>query len=130
MVYHGIFTHKLSGLLVDKVGHTQKKFLERFSDPMYDIFEKKLANFIYFSRPAWIEAKQLALQIENDVLKPFKKSSSFIIEDYLGLERNALNDVNGNPMSGITEMFVLDNDRRILFNEHFNKIKSKYHEGR
>ena len=130
MVYDGIFTHIASGLIVRKVGHTQKKFLERFSDPSYDIFNKKLNNFIYFSRPDWNVAKNLALKIEDEVLKGFKKSSSFIIEDYLGMEPNALNDQFGKPMSGITEMFVLETPERIQqFNEHFNKIKLKYHEG-
>jgi len=130
MVYDGLFTHKASGLVVRKVGRTQKKFLERFSDPIYDIFYKKLNNFIYFSRPDWQVAKDLALKIEYEVLKGFKKSSTFMIEEYLGLQPNALNDEFGKPMSGITEMFVLDTlEREQQFNDHFNRVKMKYHEG-
>jgi len=130
MVYDGLFTHKASGLVVRKVGRTQRKFLERFSDPIYDIFHKKLNNFIYFSRPDWQVAKDLALKIEYEALKGFKKSSTFMIEEYLGLQPNALNDEFGKPMSGITEMFVLDTlEREQQFNDHFNRVKMKYHEG-
>jgi hypothetical protein len=130
LVYKIRLKHKLTHKYLYKIGYTQKKVMERFSDPMYSIFDIVLLDHIYFSRPSWFDAKNLALKVESEATRGFKKPSSFMIEEYLGLEPNALNDQFGKPMSGITEMFVLETPERLQqFNEHFNNIKMKYHEG-
>jgi hypothetical protein len=130
IVYAVMLTHIPTGKNIFKVGHTQKKIMERFSGEEYNIFNIVRVDHIYFSRDDWQEAKHLAVKIEHEALRPFKKPSTFIIEDYLGIESNALNDSNGKPLSGITEMFVLETNEEVQkFLQHFRNVKSLYHEG-
>ena len=130
IVYAVMLIDRDSGKVIFKVGHTQKKIAERFSGEEYNRFIIQRIDHIYFSREDWQEAKHLALKIEYEALKGFKKPSTFIIEDYLGIERGDLNDATGKPLSGITEMFVLETEeQRHKFEQHFKNIKLLYHEG-
>lgn len=129
MIYLTSVQYKDIPKLLFKVGHTQKKFHERFDDPQYKSFKFERKDHIWFSRPVWLEAKNLAIKIETEIISPFKKRSDFIIEDYLGIERGALNLAEGGkPLSGITEMFVVDShEKEVELYDRFSYYKSLYH---
>ena len=104
-----------NGKSVYKSGYTKEYHVDnRFKE---DIFKKKFDDIkclgkIHISHKKYIVAKSLVELMEKTFQLFYKKDSDFKLETFFEEKENYFNDENGNPMSGITETFVYNNEEK------------------
>lgn len=102
---------------VFKSGHTKEYYVDnRFKE---DIYKKKFddikcLSLLRISHKDYKTAKGLVEIMENTFQLFYKKDSDFKLETFFEEKENYFNDENGNPMSGITETFVYNNEEKLI----------------
>ena len=101
-VYFVKMTHRDSGKVLMKTGHTKGKILEgRFASDEYKDFDIELIGNIYLTHKSFVRAKTAAMMLEEAIRVVIPaKDPSFMVEEYLGVEPGTM------KFSGITEVFA------------------------
>tara|TARA_R110002020_G_scaffold283796_1_gene499445 strand:+ start:477 stop:908 length:432 start_codon:yes stop_codon:yes gene_type:complete len=101
---------------VFKSGHTKEYHVDkRFEEDIYKKFDNIECLYkIHISHKDYKTAKVLVELMEKSFQLFYKKDSDFKLETFFEEKENYFNDENGNPMSGITETFVYNNEEKLI----------------